>query len=98
MKEGDNLGKAINDAMTAIEDQNDQLRGVLPRTYQQLSNSTLVSLLRSVNAIPANGSLGGGMVFGERCRLRTEGVASLREPTMVRARWRVPGATVCAGC
>ena len=37
--------------MAAIEDQNDQLRGVLPRTYQQLSNSTLVSLLRSVNAI-----------------------------------------------
>jgi type I restriction enzyme M protein len=51
LKEGDNLGKAINDAMAAIEDQNDQLRGVLPRTYQQLSNSTLVSLLRSVNAI-----------------------------------------------
>ncbi len=51
LKEGDNLGKAINDAMAAIEDQNDQLRGVLPRAYQQLSNSTLVSLLRSVNAI-----------------------------------------------
>ena len=36
-------------------------------------------------------------MFGERCRLRTEGVASLREPTMVRSRWRVPGATVCGG-
>ncbi|GAC1315537.1 MAG: hypothetical protein NVSMB2_07330 [Chloroflexota bacterium] len=51
MKEVDNLGKAINDAMAAIEDDNPQLGGVLPRTYQELSNSTLVSLLRSVNAI-----------------------------------------------
>jgi type I restriction enzyme M protein len=30
---------------------NPQLKGVLPRTYQELSNNTLVSLLRSVNAI-----------------------------------------------
>jgi type I restriction enzyme M protein len=51
LKESDNLGKAINDAMAAIEDDNPQLKGVLPRTYQELSNSTLVSLLRSVNAI-----------------------------------------------
>ena len=51
LKEGDNLGKAINDAMGLIEDENPSLRGVLPRTYQALTNSTLVSLLRSVNAI-----------------------------------------------
>jgi type I restriction enzyme M protein len=51
LKEGDNLGKAINDAMAAIEDENPSLKGVLPRTYQSLSNDTLVSLLRSVNAI-----------------------------------------------
>jgi type I restriction enzyme M protein len=51
LKEGDNLGKAINDAMTAIEEENPSLRGVLPRTYQSLSNDTLVSLLRSVNAM-----------------------------------------------
>ncbi len=37
--------------MAAIEEENSQLTGVLPRTYQELSNSTLVSLLRSVNAI-----------------------------------------------
>ncbi len=54
LKESDTLGKAINDAMAAIEDENPQLRGVLPRTYQELSNSTLVSLLRSVNAILGN--------------------------------------------
>ena len=51
LKEGDNLGKAINDAMAAIEEENPQLKGVLPRTYQSLSNTTLVSLLRSINAI-----------------------------------------------
>ena len=51
LKEGDNLGKAINDAMAAIEEQNPALKGVLPRTYQSLTNATLVSLLRSVNAI-----------------------------------------------
>jgi type I restriction enzyme M protein len=54
LKEGDNLGKAINDAMAAIEDENPALKGVLPRTYQSLSNATLVSLLRSVNAILGN--------------------------------------------
>ena len=54
LREADNLGRAINDAMAAIEDENPQLRGVLPRTYQEFSNSTLVSLLRSVNAILGN--------------------------------------------
>jgi type I restriction enzyme M protein len=51
LKEGDNLGKAINDAMSAIEEENPSLKGVLPRAYQSLSNATLVSLLRSVNSI-----------------------------------------------
>jgi type I restriction enzyme M protein len=37
--------------MAAIEEENRALRGVLPRTYQSLTNATLVSLLRSVNAI-----------------------------------------------
>jgi type I restriction enzyme M protein len=54
LKEGDNLGKAINDAMALIEDENASLRGVLPRTYQSLSDSTLVNLLRSVNSILGN--------------------------------------------
>jgi type I restriction-modification system DNA methylase subunit len=62
LKEGDNLGKAINDAMAAIEEENPALKGVLPRTYQSLSNDTLVSLLRSVNAIL--GEIGGD-AFGK---------------------------------
>jgi type I restriction enzyme M protein len=51
LREGENLGKAINDAMAAIEEENPALKGILPRTYQSLSNDTLASLLRSVNAI-----------------------------------------------
>ncbi len=51
LREGENLGKAINDAMAAIETENAALAGILPRTYQSLSNDTLVSLLRSVNSI-----------------------------------------------
>ena len=33
LTEGENLGKAINDAMAAIEEENPALKGVLPRTY-----------------------------------------------------------------
>jgi type I restriction enzyme M protein len=51
LKEGDNVGKAINDAMAAVEDENEELRGVLPRTYMALETSTLVTLLRNVNSI-----------------------------------------------
>jgi len=51
MPEGVNVGVAINEVMKAIEDENEELRGVLPRTYQALSNSTLVTLLRNVNSM-----------------------------------------------
>ncbi len=51
LPEGANIGQAINDAMKAIEDENEELRGVLPRTYNALSNSTLVTLIRNVNSI-----------------------------------------------
>jgi type I restriction enzyme M protein len=54
LPEAENLGKAINDAMAAVEDENEQLSGVLPRTYQAFSSTTLVSLLRSVNSILGN--------------------------------------------
>jgi type I restriction enzyme M protein len=51
LPEGENIGKSINDAMAAIEDENPQLAGVLPRTYQEFSNDSLVRLLRSVNSM-----------------------------------------------
>ena len=52
LPEGADIGKAINDAMRAIEAENDDLRDVLPKSYNRLDNATLVSLLRTFNAIP----------------------------------------------
>jgi type I restriction enzyme M protein len=51
LPEGTNIGQAINDAMKAIEKENEELRGVLPRTYNVLTNSNLATLLRNVNAM-----------------------------------------------
>lgn len=51
LPESANIGQAINDAMKSIEDENEELRGVLPRTYNALTNSNLATLLRNVNAI-----------------------------------------------
>ena len=50
LPEGADLGKAVNEAMRPIEEQNPELAGVLPRTYTQLENSTLASLLRHINS------------------------------------------------
>ncbi|MHB0939536.1 MAG: type I restriction-modification system subunit M [Armatimonadota bacterium] len=52
LKEGADTGKAINDTMKAIEAENEDLRDVLPKTYNRLSNDTLVALLKSFAAIP----------------------------------------------
>ncbi|KAA0255514.1 SAM-dependent DNA methyltransferase [Acidobacteria bacterium ACD] len=52
LPEGANLGKAINDAMKAIEAENDDLKGVLPKTYTAFENRTLVGLLKLMNSLP----------------------------------------------
>ena len=52
LPEGENMGKAVNDAMKLIEDQNAELKGVLPKSYQKLDNPTLISLLKIFNQIP----------------------------------------------
>ena len=46
LTEGDNVGKALNEAMLSIEGGNTDLKGVLPRSYNRLPNATLVELLR----------------------------------------------------
>ena len=46
LTEGDNIGRALNDAMKAIEDENEDLRGTLPRTYTSIDNKTLAELLK----------------------------------------------------
>ena len=52
LPEGANIGKAINDAMRAIEDENGDLKDILPKTYNRLDNSVLVNLLKAFNSIP----------------------------------------------
>ena len=52
LPEGENIGKFINDAMKAIEANNADLKGILPRTYNRLDNSTLIELLKLMASIP----------------------------------------------
>jgi type I restriction enzyme M protein len=52
LPEGADIGKAINDAMRAIEADNPDLKDVLPRTYNRLDKELLVSLLKSFAAVP----------------------------------------------
>jgi type I restriction enzyme M protein len=52
LPEGENIGRAINDAMKSIEAQNPVLKDVLPKTYNRLDNPTLVELLKLMASIP----------------------------------------------
>ena len=54
LPEGADIGKAINGAMKAIEKENEELRDVLPTTYNRLGNDVLISLLKIFNSIPDN--------------------------------------------
>lgn len=51
LAEGEDVGKAINEAMAAVEAENDDLKGVLPRSYGKLSSAVLVELLRTMNSL-----------------------------------------------
>jgi type I restriction enzyme M protein len=52
LPEGADVGSVINKAMADIEAENEELRGILPRTYSHLDNATLVTLLKTFNSIP----------------------------------------------
>lgn len=54
LPEGDDVGKAVNDAMREIERENAQLAGVLPKTYTIFTGTLLKQLLKKVSEIPAN--------------------------------------------
>lgn len=62
LPESINIGANINEAMKAIEKENEELRDILPKTYQRFSNSVLVSLLKNFNSIPMDIE---GDVFGK---------------------------------
>ena len=49
--ESADLGKVLNDAMSAIEDDNLDLKGVLPKVYGTLPNNVLIELLRTINSL-----------------------------------------------
>lgn len=55
LTEGDNVGKALNEAMLLIEGTNGELKGVLPRNYNRLPNATLVELLRLLSPLDMSG-------------------------------------------
>src|SRR5690606_17721651 len=55
LTEGDNVGKALNEAMLLVEGANPELKGVLPRSYNRLPNATLVELLRLLSPLDLSG-------------------------------------------
>ena len=62
LPEATDVGKAINQAMEALEAENEELQGILPRQYNALDNRLLVELLRIFNGIPMDME---GDVFGK---------------------------------
>ena len=52
LPEAADLGKAVNEAMAAIEGANPDLAGVLPNDYGALPNEVLVELLRLLHRLP----------------------------------------------
>jgi type I restriction enzyme M protein len=52
LPEGDDIGKAVDEAIKAIESANPELKDVLPRGYQKLERSTLIELLRLFAPLP----------------------------------------------
>jgi type I restriction enzyme M protein len=62
LPEDQNIGRAVNDAMKAIEVENDELKDVLPKTYNRLENDVLISLLKNFSNISIDLE---GDVFGK---------------------------------
>lgn len=50
--EGADTGKLLNEAMKAVEGENEDLKDVLPKTYQRIDNAVLVELLKIMSGIP----------------------------------------------
>lgn len=61
LPESADIGKKLNEAMKAIEQENDDHKDVLPKSYQRIDNATLVELLKIMSSIPTDI---GGDAFG----------------------------------
>lgn len=53
LPEGEDIGKAVNEAIKAIEEANPELKDILPRGYQKLERATLIDLLRLFAPLPS---------------------------------------------
>lgn len=62
LEEGKDIGKAINDAMTSIENEYDNLQGALPKNYNIFDNDLLAELLKIFNSQQLQNATGD--VFG----------------------------------
>ncbi|MEW6487774.1 MAG: class I SAM-dependent DNA methyltransferase [Thermodesulfobacteriota bacterium] len=54
LPEGGQIGRAVNESMRAIERDNPQLSGALPKTYELFTSTLLKELLKKVSEIPAS--------------------------------------------
>jgi type I restriction enzyme M protein len=54
LPEGTDIGKALNEAMKAIERDNPHMAGVLPKGYQVFDSLLLSNLLKTLSTIPAD--------------------------------------------
>jgi len=64
LPEGEDIGKAVNGAMKAIELANPELDGVLPKTYNRLDNDLLIEILKKFSALDMGADDLGGDAFG----------------------------------
>jgi type I restriction enzyme M protein len=55
LPESENIGKAINEAMGLIEEENEDLRGVLPKNYNLIKDWTLIELLKLLGPMEIDG-------------------------------------------
>lgn len=62
LPEGSDIGNSINEAMRCIEAKNEELKGVLPKSYNSFENTLLFELLKIFNGIPFDTA---GDVFGK---------------------------------
>ncbi len=62
LPEGSDIGNKVNDAMRMIEQQNEDLKGILPKSYNKFESKMLFELLKTFNSIPMDVE---GDVFGK---------------------------------
>ena len=55
LPESADLGKAVNQAMSEIEKENEDLKGVLPKSYQRIPNTTLIEMFKLLAPLEIDG-------------------------------------------